>query len=265
MKNNPIGILDSGLGGLTIWNEIAAQLPNESTIYIADSLNCPYGSKDKDQIYKMSRSMIKFLLKKDAKLIVIACNTITVSCLDKLRIDFPKIPIVGTVPVIKTAASMTKNKRIGVLATSRTANSSYQKELIKRFAKDCTVFSHGTDELVPMIEKGEITGEKIEKKLQTVLAKFQKKQIDILALGCSHFPFLEPEIEKILGNGVLLLDSAGAIARQVKRVLEHNDSLVKSGNSSYKFFTTGNIGVFRKITKELGRDTIIGNIENIKI
>lgn len=239
MNNQPIGILDSGVGGLTIWNEIVSQLPNESTVYIADSLNCPYGSKNKNQIHEMSKKMIEFLLAKEVKLIVIACNTITVSCLDQLRIDFPKIPIIGVVPVIKTAVSLTKNKRIGVLSTTRTANSTYQKKLIKKFAKNCKVFVHGTDELVPLIEKGKTSGTEIDKILRIVLAKFKREKIDTLALGCSHFPLLEPEISRILGSDVLLLDSAGAIARQVGHVLQNNFLLAKTKKPTHKFFTTG--------------------------
>jgi len=265
MNNQPIGILDSGIGGLTIWNEIATQLPLESTIYIADSSNSPYGNKDKEQIYRLSKRMIEFLLSKGAKLIVIACNTITVSSLDRLRTDFPEVPIVGTVPVIKTAASMTKNKRIGVLSTSRTAESSYQKDLIDKFALDCKVFSHGTNELVPLIEKGETSGLEIEKILKIILAKFQKEKIDTLALGCSHFPFLEPEIRKISGKGITVLDSGAAIARQVKRVLENNNSLTKSKKPKYKFFTTGDIKVFKKIAKELGKGALIQNIDRIDL
>lgn len=266
MNNQPIGVLDSGLGGLTIWEEIARQLPHESMVYIADSLNCPYGTKDKDQIYSMSKKMVEFLLKKDAKLIVIACNTITVSCLDKLRTDFPKVPIVGTVPVIKTAAAITKNKRIGILATTRTTKSAYQKELINKFVLGSVVFSHGTDELVPMIEKGEIKGAKINKVLQNVLAKFQKEKIDTLVLGCSHFPFLRSTIEKMLGQSVSILDSGGAIARQVKRVLGHNDSLAKkSNNPQYKFFTTGQTKNFEKITKLLKKGALIENVKRIDL
>lgn len=266
MQNRPIGILDSGLGGLTIWNEVAAQLPAESIIYIADSRNCPYGNKDRTQIYKMSKRMVTFLISKKVKLIVVACNTITVSCLDKLRLDFPNVPIVGIVPVIKTAAEKTRSKRIGVLSTTRTAASVYQKNLIKQFAKNCKVFVHGTDELVPLIENGEITGKKITDVLQKTLEKFRKEEIDTLALGCSHFPFLEKEIRKILGNNTLLLDSSGAAARQVKRVLKHNDSLVKSiSKPEYKFFTTGNTQAFERITKFFKRNKLMQSIDRIEL
>lgn len=239
MINNPIGILDSGLGGLTVWKEIVRLLPHESTVYIADSQNAPYGAKSEEDIYHLSKKLIEFLLTKNVKLIVIACNTITVSSLDKLRNDYPDIPIVGTVPVVKTAVERTKNNRIGILSTTRTATSTYQQNLINEFAGECKVFVHGTDELVPLIEKGEMEGERITLALKKVLAEFQKEQVDTIALGCTHFPFLREEMQKILGPNVTLLDSGGAIARQVKRVLEHNQALTKQQNSTYAFFTTG--------------------------
>ncbi|HVF69496.1 MAG TPA: glutamate racemase [Xanthomonadales bacterium] len=266
MNNQPIGILDSGVGGLTIWNEIVSQLPNESTIYIADSLNCPYGNKDTDQVYNLAKRMMEFLLSKEVKLIVVACNSITVTCIDELRKDFPNTPIVGTVPVVKTAAKISRNKRIGILSTTRTAASTYQKDLIKKHAKDCEVFVHGTDELVPLIEEGKVTGVEIEKILREVMEKFKKEQIDTLALGCSHFPFLEKEIEKILGNDVLLLDSGGAIARQVKRVLEQNNSLAENSTKPhYKFFTTGELVPFKKIVKVIGKDKMTQNVDRISL
>src|SRR6266480_7134956 len=143
MNNNPIGILDSGVGGLTVLQALVHELPHESAIYNGDSHNTPYGAKSEEEIYRLSKRLIEFLLKKEVKLIVIACNTITVTCLDKLRSEYPNVPIVGTVPVIKTAAEVSKNKRIGILSTTRTAQSTYQKRLIEEFANGCTVFNHG--------------------------------------------------------------------------------------------------------------------------
>lgn len=213
--NQPLGILDSGVGGLTIWQEIVTQLPHESTLYIADSKNCPYGTKPSEQIYKLSKSLIDFLVKKRCKLIVIACNTITVTCLDRLRGDFPTIPLIGTVPVIKTAAEQTKNKKIGILSTVRTTESHYQKDLIEKFAEECEVSTVGTDTLVPLIEKGS-SEEEIATVIERVLAPFKKINIDVLALGCSHFPVVKKLFQEILGKNVQILDSGGAIARQAE-------------------------------------------------
>lgn len=233
MNNRSIGILDSGIGGITIWKEVAKELPKESTIYIADSKNVPYGVKTPKEIHKLARKLVHFLLKRDVKLIVIACNTITVSCLDKLRREFPQVPIVGTVPVVKTASEKTRNKKIGILSTVGTAKSAYQKKLIEKFAKDLKVLNIGTDKLVPLIEKGE----DVDLVLPKVLKPF--KEVDVLALGCTHFPLVKNKIQKILGSNVLILDSGPAIARQVRRVLIHNDILSNSKRAKHYFYTTG--------------------------
>lgn len=251
MNNQPIGILDSGVGGLSIWQEIMLKLPQESTVYLADSLNCPYGKKTKKEVYKLAKRMVRFLIKENVKLIVLACNTITVSCLDILRKDFPEIPIVGTVPVVKTASQKTKNKKIGILSTITTAKSSYQKNLINKFAVDCRVLNLGTSVLVPFVEKAEIKNQKIETELRKILLPFEKAKIDVLALGCSHFPFLRKQIQKILGSKVLLLDSGAAIARQVERVLLNRNELSKGKNVQYKFYTTGDKKQFGLVVEKL--------------
>lgn len=244
----PIGILDSGLGGLSIWKEIVKLLPHESTIYIADSKNCPYGSRSQKEIYELSRRLVQFLIKKNCKLIVIACNTITVSCLDKLRSEF-KIPIIGTVPVIKTASELSKNKKIGVLSTKATAKSKYQKNLIKKFAQGCEVINIGTDKLVPFIEKGE-SSKMIQIILQKELRQFKKANIDTLALGCSHFPLIRDQIQQILGSNIQILDSGAAIARQTKRILENNDILSDNKSASHELFTTGNKEQFERVVRK---------------
>lgn len=251
MKNQPIGILDSGVGGLSIWKEIVLKLPNESTIYLADSLNCPYGEKTPQEIYVLAKRLVNFLLDQKVKLIVLACNTITVFCIDKLRADFPDIPIVGTVPVVKSASEQTRNKKIGILSTIATSKSKYQKNLIGKFAKDCVVVNIGTEELVPLVEKGEINGAKVQRSLKKILNEFVVKGVDTIALGCSHFPFLKDKIQNIMGKGVMVLDSSGAIARQARRVLTNNNSLSLSKNTSHEFYTTGDANKFIKVSKKL--------------
>ncbi len=251
---NLIGVVDSGVGGLSIWREIAKKLPNESTIYIADSKNCPYGSKSSEEIYKLSKKLVTFLIRKKVKLIVIACNTITVSCLSKLRKDFPETPIVGTVPVIKTASEVTRNGKIGILSTTRTAKSIYQKNLIEKFADSLKVLNLGTDKLVPIVEEGEINGIQIDKALKEVLRPFLDFNIDVLALGCTHFHFLKKQIGQILGKNVLILDCAGAIARQAEKVLKNNNKLSVYNSSGHALLTTGDLNKFKILSRKiLGR------------
>ncbi len=252
MDDRPIGVLDSGVGGLTIWKEILRELPQESTIYIGDSKHAPYGDKSPDEIFQLASVLIRFLLKKRVKLIVIACNVITTNALASLRNEFKQIAIVGTVPVIKKAVEVTKTGKIGVLSTNGTAKSHYQKHLIEQFALGKEIVSVGNNTLVPFIEKGITSGPKIDNALRTVLKPFQKKNIDVIALGCTHFPFLKNEIQKILGPGVLLLDSGPAIARQVKRILQKNDELNKKKKVIHTVYTTGNADIFDDMIAKLG-------------
>jgi len=254
MNNNPIGILDSGLGGLTVWKEIVELLPHESTVYIADSFNTPYGTKTPEEIFQLSKRSVDFLIEKQAKIIVTACNAISVSCIDLLRDTYPDISIVGTFPAVKTAVKVSKNKRIGILATTRTTTSVYQSELINQFASDCKVFKHGTDAIVPLIEKGEMKGVKMKKILEDVLAQFKVEGIDCLVLGCTHFPFIRDQMQEILGPGVVIVDSGEAIARRVKWLLEQYHRLAeKDRKPEYSFYTTGD--------KEIAKNTLNITIE----
>lgn len=265
MNNQPIGILDSGVGGLTVWKEIIKKSPHESTVYVGDSLNAPYGWYSAKKIHSLSRKLVEFLLAKKVKAIVVACNSITVTCLDSLRQEYSQVPIIGAVPVVKMATKVSRNKKIGILSTTKTAKSAYQKKLIKKFANGCSVFVHGTDELVPLIENGELEGKNLNNVLLKTLIKFKKEEIDTLALGCTHYPFVSLETQKILGKNVTLLDSGAAIARQVKRVLENNQAFSKNANSRHEFYTTGEKNAFTKVAKTLGKDTITQKIQKIKL
>jgi glutamate racemase len=251
MKNQPIGILDSGIGGLSVYQEITSILPHEPIIYIGDNALVPYGKLSEEMIYERSSKLVSFLLEKGAKVIVVACNTITVSCINRLREAFPQVTLIGTVPVIKTAGAQTKNGRIGILSTTKTAASDYQKNLMEQFASSHIVINKGTDQLVPLIEKGEIDGAEMHHVLEGVLSDFQKEQIDTLVLGCTHYPFVKKEMHSILGDGVQLLDSGAAIARQVKRVLEEKNALREEGHASMQLYTTGNAEHISSIAKKL--------------
>lgn len=237
MRKQPIGVMDSGVGGLTVLKEIIKELPHEATVYIGDSHNAPYGKRTSEDIQQLATKLIQFLLKKDAKIIVIACNTITVNGIEKLRIQFPEVPIVGTVPVVKSAARVTKNKKIGVLATETTAKSPYNKRLIHDFAADCEVVTIGTNNLVPLIETD--NRRLLPGTVAKELARFKRKGVDVVVLGCTHFPILRPQIRHFLGKEVALLDSGGAVARQVRRVLMANNALSEKPHKSHVFFTTG--------------------------
>lgn len=264
MNNQPIGILDSGVGGLSVWQEIVTLLPNESTVYIADSKNVPYGKRDEEEIFELSKRLVQFLLDKKSKLIVVACNTITVSSLDRLRLEFPKVSIVGIVPVVKTASERTKNKRIGILSTKATAKSEYQQNLIDKFAKNIEVLTIGTDELVPFVERGEKEGAQLRSVLKRVLAPAHEQGVDVIALGCSHFPFLRDSMQEILGLDVLLLDSSGAVSRQVGRVIEERSIDNRGSTPNHSLYTTGEKEVFERTIEKLIFDTMLTKVGKIE-
>lgn len=250
MDNRPIGVFDSGVGGLTIFSEIKKLLPHENIIFVADQANVPYSGKTKKELVTITTKIAKFLVDHDVKMLVVACNTASVYALDALRSKF-QLPIIGIVPVVKTAAEETRNRQIGILSTVATSRSDYQKKLIEKFADSLMVINIGTDKLVPFIERGEFRGNGIEAVLNKVLSKFKSEGVDTLALGCSHFSFLRGEIREILGNNVLILDSGSAVARQINRVLKNNSSLASEIKPIYTFFTTGDPSKFKKVGQAL--------------
>ncbi len=247
--NRPIGIFDSGIGGLSIFEEIKKLLPQESVIYFADQKNNPYGGKTSEEIKKITTKIVEFLIAENVKLIVVACNTATVHSLSYLRGKFD-IPIVGVVPVVKTLALTTKTGNVAVFSTPSTAKSRYLKQLINKFARSCKVYVIGDSKLEHLVEKGEINGRQVEKDLAKVLLPLVDKQVDCIALGCTHYPFLRPEMEKVLKGKIKIFDSGEAVARQVRHVLLSNNSL-SSLFSFYKFYTSGNIKTFKKTLQKL--------------
>ena len=254
MSIAPIGVFDSGVGGLTILREIQRQLPAESMVYVGDTANCPYGGRSAEEIHQLARQIMLRMREHGAKLVVVACNTISVNCIADLRDEFPEIPIVGTAPAVKTASSVSKSRRIGVLSTVATANSPYQAMLVQQFAADCQVTNVGTNELVPRIERGAWSTE-LPDVLPDVLAPFQAAEVDALVLGCTHYPLLRTEISAILGPGVAVLDSGEAIARQVQRVLDtHNLRNTLGEPPTYRYLTTADSPALSNVLERLGID-----------
>ncbi|MEX0621733.1 MAG: glutamate racemase [Candidatus Woykebacteria bacterium] len=238
--NRPIGILDSGFGGLSIFLAVRSQMPTEPILYFGDSKFAPYGKKDPSFIKERVEKIINFLIGQEAKLIVVACNTATVTGIDYYRQNFPSVPIVGVVPVLKTAGKMTKSNKIAILETTTTARSSYQTNLINKFAANCKVVSVACDDLVVKLENGdlEVAGKALENHLQ----KGNLKDVDVLVLGCTHFVFLRKFTQN---SSWRVLDSGEAVARQVKRIIENN-KIAGFGRESI-FFTSGDEKAFAKI------------------
>jgi glutamate racemase len=215
MKKNPIGIFDSGIGGITIYEEIHNLLPNENIIYLADSKNAPYGEKSQQEIIEFSIKNTEFLLKKKCKLIVVACNTASTNAVKYLRDNY-KVPFIRVQPAIKPAALNSKTKTVGILATSGTLKSDLLFETSQKFAQGIRVIEQVGEGLVTLIESGKIYSTEMTSLLKKYLQPMLEENIDYLVLGCTHYPFLIPQIQKIVGEQVTILDSGQAIARQTK-------------------------------------------------
>lgn len=262
-RNTPIGILDSGSGGLSVLLSIQNLLPHESVIYVGDHHYIPYGNRTSDFVNTRVHKIMAFFIEKKVKLIVVACNTATVSGIDYYRSLFPDIPIVGVVPVIKTAAAMTKTKKFIVLSTAFTANSRYQKQLIRKFAPVCDVVNVGSSRLVSLIEEYGTEAPEVKKELQTLLKNFDPTKHDVIVLGCTHYPFLTSQIRAIVGVGAHIVDSGDAVARQVQRILEHRKEASGPNHTAAEhFFTTGDAKKVSVITSHLlGHDVNVSHVD----
>lgn len=227
MNNNPIGLFDSGVGGTSIWKEIHHLLPNESTIYLADSINAPYGYKTVDEIISLSIKNTELLLKMGSKIIVVACNTATTNAIEILREKFD-VPFIGIEPAIKPAALKSASKSIGILATKGTLNSILFSESLDEYKEHIKVTEVIGEGLVPLIEMGKIDDSEINILLNKYLQPMLKKDIDYLVLGCSHYPYLIPQLKKILPKQVKIIDSGIAVANQTKIVLIQKNLLANS-------------------------------------
>ena len=232
----PIGLFDSGIGGTSIWKEIHSLLPGEDTIYLADSKNAPYGQKSKDEIIALSIKNTEFLLNQNCKIIVVACNTATTNAIKELREKYD-VPFIGIEPAIKPAALQTRTRTVGILATKGTLNSELFYNTVSGF-KNLTVIEQVGHGLVQLIEDGKLGGHEIDELLQTYLNPMLQANIDCLVLGCSHYPYLIPQIKKILPDSVKIIDSGLAVAKQTKAVLEKHGLLNDEDRKSTQIFYT---------------------------
>ena len=235
--NRPIGVFDSGVGGLSILIELQKLLPKEDFIFIADQAHVPYGEKSQPQLCKLTSNISKFLIQNDVKLIVVACNTATCNSIDFLRKKFT-VPFVGTVPAIKTAAEKTVKKCLGVISTPATSASSYLAGLITSHARGVKVINIGCAGLENVVEKGDLNSKEVESLLNKYLQPIKRAGADAIVLGCTHYPFLRAKIRKNVGSDVKIFDSGKAIAKRTMRLLEGSHSLNNQGGVTH-YFTTG--------------------------
>ncbi len=247
----PIGIFDSGVGGLSILREISNLLPEEKFIYLADSAHCPYGIKPVAQIRERTLEVTQFLSELGVKIIIVACNSACVAGLDQVRTLFADIPVIGVEPALKPAHNLTRNGKIGVLATNLTLKGERFSTLIKKYGTGVTVFTQAAPGLVELVEAGAIDGYQTENLLRQYLEPLLAKAIDTLVLGCTHYPFLSPAIKKICGPEVLLLDTGKAVAKQTARVLEEKKLRGDQPNGQNLFYTTGPISTVTPVIRKL--------------
>ncbi|MBZ0180915.1 MAG: glutamate racemase [Melioribacteraceae bacterium] len=236
-KSNPIGIFDSGIGGLTVVKKIFENLPNENIIYFGDTARVPYGSKSNQTVVEYSIQNTKFLLKKNVKMVVVACNTASSVALDVLRNEF-NVPIIGMIePGSKTALNITKNNHIGVIGTNATINNKAYSHRLKKLNNKIKVYESACPLFVPLAEEGWTNHKATQLIANEYLKKFKEHEIDTLILGCTHYPILNDIIQKSVGKKVKLIDSGTSAAIEVNNLLEaldlRNDSKRKGNHQFY--------------------------------
>jgi glutamate racemase len=244
-NNNPIGVFDSGIGGTSIWTAIHQLLPNEKTIYLADSKNAPYGQKTKQEIVALSKKNVDFLLDMGCKLIVVACNTATTNAIKELREQYT-VPIIGIEPAIKPAATNSKTQTIGILATQGTLNSELFNKATEMY-QDTKIIEQVGHGLVPLIENGDLNSPEMAQLLESYLRPMIEANIDYLVLGCSHYPYLIPQIKKILPEHIHIIDSGEAVAKQTQNILREKAGFNNDPVDEPIFYTNGNPKVLSDI------------------
>ncbi len=237
----PIGVFDSGVGGLSILKEIRRELPSEDLLYVADSAHVPYGEKSVEYIERRSTAITEFLLDNGAKAVVVACNTATAVAIHSLRSRFP-VPIVGIEPAVKPAAEMTRSGVVGILATSGTLASDRFSTLRSRFDSEVEVLVQPCTGLVEQVERAELSSDATRGLLEKYLVSLLDRGADVIVLGCTHYPFLAPLIREIAGPAISLIDPSAAVAREVRRRLEKEGMLsAASGIGTERFCVSGSL------------------------
>jgi len=246
--NFPIGVFDSGVGGLSVLRAMRVLMPEESILYFGDQGHVPYGPRSMEQIQNFSEGITKFLLNHDAKLIVVACNTASAAALTYLRGRFPSVSFVGMEPAVKPAAETTQTGRVGVLATPATFQGMLYTSVVERFAVGVELFQHTCPGLVSQIEKGDLDSAETRAILEDALLPMLAKNIDTVVLGCTHYPFVIPLIEQIVGENVRVIDPAPSVAKQAKRLLEAQGMKNQSqSRASVRFFTSGDAAAMKSM------------------
>ena len=254
-KDAPIGVFDSGVGGLTVVREIMRQIPNEKIIYFGDTARVPYGSKSKDTVTRFSRQIVRFLQTHNVKTIVIACNTASAYALEDLEREID-IPVIGVVkPGAKVASEVTRNGKIGVIATEATIGSKIYSQYITEINKDVTIFGKACPLFVPLVEEGLWQDPVTDEIARRYLAELIDIDIDTLILGCTHYPLIRSTVAKIMGEDVTLVNPAYETARELKELLKEkgllNDKQPALGENQYRFFVSDGAEKFKRFANSI--------------
>ena len=233
----PIGIFDSGLGGISVWQALHDALPEESLIYLGDGARCPYGARSLDEVRDFTFEAVERLLAEGCKMIVLACNTATAVAIKELRECYPNIPFVGLEPAVKPAALTSKSGVIGVLATKRSLEGDHFRRAEEKYGAEVRILKAVGEGFVEAVENNEEQSPETETLVRRVVEPLVEQGVDKLVLGCTHYPFLRSVIERVAGDGVEIIDSSEAVARRVANLLDENGIRAEAGVAEYRFLT----------------------------
>nr|WP_281169474.1 glutamate racemase [Enterococcus caccae] len=265
-NHEAIGFIDSGVGGLTVVKEAMKQLPNERLIYLGDTARCPYGPRPAEQVVQFTWELTNFLLEKNIKMLVIACNTATAVALEEIKTKLD-IPVVGVIlPGTRAALKATKSNRIGIIGTAGTIKSSAYEKALKSKAPNTFVSSLACPKFVPIVESNEFHSSVAKKVVSETLNPLQLKKLDTLILGCTHYPLLRPLIQNVMGSHVKLIDSGAETVGEVSMLLDYFDiaNTPQYKNEANEFYTTGSAKMFKAIADDwLDLETI--QVEQVRL
>lgn len=254
--NRPVGMFDSGIGGLTVFEQVTYLLPHESLIYFGDTANVPYGGRPVNELIQLGDRIIRFLMTQKVKYVVFACNTSSSVSIGVLRERYP-VPMIGLVePGARMAVAATKNKRVGLLATEITVKSGSYPRAITEIDQNVQVFSQAAPRLVPLVEAGKVNTPEAKAALTEYLAPLKGAGIDTLVFGCTHYPFFAEDVSQILGPEVTLVDPAVAIAMEAEEDMRRRGLLAQSGRPVHKFYVSGNPEEFDRLAERFSKQLL---------
>jgi glutamate racemase len=253
MSGAPVGIFDSGVGGLSVAREIRRALPAEELVYVADTAYVPYGERPDEEIRARSLAIGRYLEGIGAKVLVVACNTASGAALEVLR-EHMAVPVIGMEPALKPAVRDSATGRVGVMATSGTLRSARFQRLVDAYANGAVVHTNACTGLADLVEDGVLAGPELDERIEAFTAPLREAEFDTVVLGCTHYPFVRDAIARALGPDVRLLDSGEAIARRTRQILEQAGTLKREGEGTFRFYTTGQVADVAPVVARLWPD-----------